>query len=213
MMSIAARRTAAFIAALLALSLVAACGPSRMVQQQTNPEYAGKKFKRVLVVGVTSDDLARRVFEDDAVAKLRARGIDGVPGYSLMPKPGNVDEPTLRSLIAKSGADGVLITRVTAVDTEKFKTGGATVAMGYGFGGWGGFYDYYNTSWQTVYVPSQTVDSLKSTASETRLFDARNGNLVWMGVVTTLDRGGTLGAGLTQYTDVVFDAMTQAGVI
>lgn len=210
MRSIAARRMAAFIAALVALSLVAACGPSRLLQQQTNPEYTGKKFKRVLVIGVTTDDLARRVFEDDAVAKLRARGIDGVPGYTLMPKPGNIDEPTLRSLIAKSGADGVLITRVTAVDTETFKTGGATVAMGVG---WGGFYSYYTTVWQTVYVPSQTVDSLKSVVSETRLFDGRNGNLAWMGMVTTVDRGGTLGAGLTQYTDVVFDAMTTAGVI
>jgi hypothetical protein len=211
MMSVVARRTVALLAALVALSVLAACAASQLAQQQANPEYVGKKFKRVLVVAVVEDDLARRVFEDDAVAKLQRRGIEGVASYTLMPKPGAVDQARLRSLVAQSGADGVLTTRVAAVDTDTFKTGGATVAMGVG---WGGFYDYYSTVWQTVYVPSQTVDSLKTVVSETRLYDARNGNLVWRGVVDTLQRdGATLGRGLTQYTDLVFDAMAADRVI
>jgi hypothetical protein len=203
------RRTGALALALLVAAFLAACA-SQLERQQVNPAYVNKKFKRVLVVGMTTDDLARRVYEDDASAKLRGRGIEAVPGYTLMPKPGSPDEATLKRLIAESGADGVLTTRITTVTTDSIKTGGATVAMGVG---WGGFYNYYTTAWQTVYVPSQSVSGLTTVVSETRLYDARSGDLAWLGMVQTLDRGGTLGAGLAEYTDVIFGAMLRDGVI
>jgi hypothetical protein len=205
------RTTAARLLALAAAVLLAACAPSQLVQQQANPEYAGKKhFKRVLVVAVSNDDLMRRVFEDDVVKRLGERGIQGVPAYSLAPRAAAVDQATLKRLIAESRADAVLTSRVTAVDTATYKTRGYTVAVGVG---WGGFYDYYTGIWDTVKVSGQTVSGPTTTLSETRLFDARTGTLAWSGLIETTDRGGTLGAGVQQYTGLVLDAMVRDGVI
>ena len=211
MMSSSARRIGALAVLAAAALLLAACAPSSLVQQQTNPEYAGKKvFKRILVVGGAKDDLARRVFEDDAVARLKQRGIEGVPGYTVLPKPGPVGEAQIRKVVAQTGVDGVLMSRVIAVDAAALKTGGYTVFVGVGYGGFYGFYDGF---WDAVNVPVTTTSGPTTTVSDTRLFDTRNGAMVWSGMVDTEDRGRSLSSNLQQYLGVVFDAMIQAGVI
>jgi len=206
-----ARRIGAFAVLAAAAVLLAACAPSSMVQQQTNPEYAGKKvFKRILVIGGAKDDLARRVFEDDAVARLKQRGIQGVPGYSVLPRPGPIGEAQIRKVVAQTGVDGVLMSRVIAVNTATLNTGGYTAFVGVGYGGFYGFYDGF---WEAVNVPVTTTSGPTTTVSDTRLFDARNGAMVWSGIVDTQDRDRSLASNLQQYIGVVFDAMIQAGVI
>jgi hypothetical protein len=191
-------------------ALLAACGTSQLVQHEANPEYAGKRFKKVLVIAATRDDLARRVFEDDAVARLRARGVEGIPGYTLMPRPESVDEARLKQLIAQSGADAVLMSRVGAVDQATYTRPGYTAAVGMG---WGGMYNYYGVIWSTVRVPPETTASATTVVSETRLFDARTGAVAWSGTMTSTDRGASLDSALQQYTGLVFEAMAKDGVL
>ena len=171
--------------------------------QQSNPEYVGKPFKSVMVVAVTSDELVRRTFEDRMVAMLDKRGLKGIPAYAVVESRGKVEEADLRQAIARSGAEGVLMTRVIRVDRSSGYVPGSTVAVGYG---WGGFYGYYSGVWETVTTPEQKVTGTSWTVSETRLFDARNGALAWTGVVDTRENHD-FAAVLTQYVDLIFNAM------
>jgi hypothetical protein len=192
---------------LLAFALLASCATSRLVSQQSNPDYVGKSFKSVLVVAVTADDIVRRTFEDRLVALLGQRGVKGIPAYSVVRTRGKVEEAELRQAIAESGAEGVLMTRVTRVDRSEGYASATTLSVGYGYGpGWGGFYGYYSGVWQTVNTPAQKISGPSWTLSETRLFDAKSGVLAWTGVVDTKENDD-LGAALTQYIDMVFDAM------
>jgi hypothetical protein len=193
-------------AAFAALALLAGCATSRLVSQQSNPDYVGKSFKSVMVVGVTTDDLLRRTFEDRMVALLGKRGLKGIPAYAAVGSRGQVVEADLRQAIAKSGAEGVLVTRVTRVDRSSGTVPGATVMVGVGF------YGYYSTVWQTVEIAPQKVTGPSWTVSETRLFDAKNGALAWTGVMDTRENDN-LGAALTQYIDVIFDAMVSDRVL
>jgi len=179
------------------------------VSQQSNPDYVGKSFKTIMVVAVTSDDLLRRSYEDRIVALLAKRGRKGIPAYAAVGTRGKVEEAQLRQSIAESGADGVLITRVTSVDRSSGTVSGATVAIGVGFGG---FYGFYSGVWQTVDLPPEQIIGPKWTASETRLFDARNGALAWTGVVDTRE-SDNFAAALTRYIDVIFDAMVNDRVL
>jgi len=203
------KRCLAVIGAAVALALLASCVTSRLVTQQSNPDYVGKPFKSVMVVAVTADELVRRTFEDRMVALLGQRGVKGIPAYAAVGKRGRVEEADLREAITRSGAEGVIITRVTRVDRSSGTVPGATVAVGIG---WGGFYGYYSTVWETVSVPAQTVTGPKWTVSETRLFDAKNGALAWTGVVDTREHDD-LGAALTQYMKVIFGAMVDDRVL
>ena len=187
-------------------ALLAGCAGSRLVSQQANPDYVGKSFKSVMVVAVTADEVLRRVYEDRMVALLGRRGVKGIPGYTAIGKRGEVKQEELRQAIAASGVEGVLITRVTRVDRPSGTMSGGTVAVGTG---WGGFYNY----WEVVQVPPQTITSASSwTVSETRLFDAKNGTLAWTGVMDTKDSDDLDGV-LTQYVNVVFDAMVHDRIL
>jgi len=192
-------RTLPVLGAVLAV-LLTACATSSMVSQQSNPDYVGKPFRSVMVVVVTADDLVRRTFEDRMVALLGKRGLKGIPSYDAIGSRGKVDEAELRRAVAGSGAEGVLITRVVRVDRESGTVPGATVGIG--------FYGY----WETVQFAPQKVDGPSWTVSETRLFDAKNGVLAWTGVMDTRENDD-LGAALTQYINVVFDAMVRDRVL
>jgi len=190
--------------AILTLAVLAGCATSRLVTQQSNPDYVGKSFKTVMVVGVTTDEIVRRTFEDRVAALLDKRGLKGIAAYSVVPSRGKVQEADLREAIARSGAEGVLITRVTRVERESGTVPGATVGVG--------LYGYYGGVWQTVTTAPQQISGPSWTLSETRLFDARTGTLAWTGIVDTKENDN-LGAALTQYVNIIFDAMVSDRVL
>jgi hypothetical protein len=201
----------------LALALVAACATgcatNRLVDHQANPAYVGKPFKRVLVVAVTNENVLGRIYEDRMVALLGQRGVQGIPAYSALGVTGAVDEATLRSVIAKTGADAMLITRTIAVDQATVSSPGQTAFVGIG---WGGFYGFYSGVWKSVYVPPQTQNvGPPVSTSETRLFDARSGALAWRGVIATKDRDGDsdTASSVQKYAGIVYDAMAGDGII
>jgi hypothetical protein len=196
----------------LALVLLAGCSTSRLVEQQSNPDYVGKSFKSVMVVAVTSDEMVRRTYEDRMVALLGSHGLQGIPAYSVFAKRGQVGEADLREAIARSGVEGVLITRVTTVDRTSGYSSGANITVGYGYGYAGGFYGYYNGVWETVTTAPQRINGPTWTLSETRLFDAKNGVLAWTGVVDTRETDD-LGKALTAYVGMIFDAMVRDRVL
>jgi len=203
------RRLAVPSVTLVALALLASCASSRVVTQHANPDYVGKPFKSVMVVGVTADEIVRRTFEDRMVALLGKRGVKGIAAYSVLGKRGRVEEAELRQAVAGSGAEAVLITRVTRVERSGGTVPGSTVDVGVGFGT--GLYGYSGV-WTTMTFAPETISGPSTTMSQTRLFDAGSGVLAWAGLVDT-DENDNLNAALTQYINVIFDAMVQDRVL
>ena len=189
---------------MLTLAVPLGCATSRLVTQQSNPDYVGKSFKSVMVVAVTGDEIVRRTYEDRMVALLDKRGAKGIPAYSVVGSRGRVEEADLRQALGRSGAEGVLISRVTRVDKESGTAPGVTVGVG--------LYGYYGGVWQTVTTGPQQISGPSWTRSETRLFDARTGTLAWTGMVDTKENDD-LGAALTQYINLIFDAMVKDRVL
>jgi len=195
-------------AGIAALALVAGCATSQLVSQQANPDYVGKHFKSVMVVAVTSDDLIRRTFEDRMVVMLGKRGAKAIPAYDAIGSRGRVDEAEVRKAVARSGVEGVIVTRVTRIDRSTGTVPGATVYLGVGTG----FYGYYSTVWDAVTIAPEKITGPSWTVSETRLFDAKNGALAWTGIMDTRENDD-LSAALTQYIEVIFDAMVSDRVL
>lgn len=188
------------------LALLAGCASSSLETRKANPDYVGKPFKAVMVVAVTADEIVRRTYEDRVVALLGKRGVKGIPGYSVITKRGRVEAAELRQAVAQSGVEGVLITRVARIDQASINLSGTTVGVSYG---WGGF---YSSGWEALSTPGETSSGQLFTVSETRLFDAKNGALAWTGIVKTKETD-ELSAALTQYVNVIFDAMVGDRVI
>jgi len=65
--------------------ILAGCASTTLQSVWRDPAYAGGPFKRVFVVGLSAKDgTARRVLEDVMVAKLKAGGVDAVPGWQYL---------------------------------------------------------------------------------------------------------------------------------
>jgi hypothetical protein len=164
---------AAIGAAALALS---ACATTTMKDSWVDASVRAQPFGKVLVVAVGSDVTAQRIFEDVLVDKLRAVGVEGIPGYRYMPE-GRASEDQMQGAVTRSGADGLMLVRSKGVRTEtEVRT--SMVPGGYG-PGWYGWYG----GWYAV----PEVYQWRIATVETSIFDVYTKKLVWTGVTETYD--------------------------
>ena len=126
-----------------ALVLLAGCASSRMVAQQSNPEYVGKPFKSVMVVAVTADEIVRRTYEDRIVALLDKRGLEGHPGYASIGERGKMEEAELRKAIGSRTPKRAHHAGHPGRPLGDAHIRARTLAVGIG---WGGMYGYYDGS-------------------------------------------------------------------
>jgi hypothetical protein len=164
--------------ALAAAAFLAACASTTIVDQWQSADFKGGPFKRILVVGITKEATVRRIFEDEFVGQLRARGTGAVASYTLIPDDGQVERPRLERAVKESGGDAVLITRVVKVEHRTQVVPGTPAFPGFGRD----IYGIYGTGWGGVwtgYASPPAVFQYDEVKVETKLFDARTETLVW----------------------------------
>ena len=178
-----AMRTALLAAAALVL---AACATSTQFNAQWLNPQAGNRLpvRNVLVIGISHDTTARRVYEDAMVAQLAARGVKAQPSYRSLPEDGPAPQPAIEKAVRDAGADAVLISRTVSVSNEVRMSPGMVMGPPYGFG-WGGFYGYYHGMWSSAYAIPPSVYTVQNVVVDTRLFDAKDFMVLWSGSSTT----------------------------
>jgi len=202
------------------LGLLAACATTSLTSTWRDPGYSGGGLKKLLVVGITRDATIRRTFEDIFSAQLKSSGIEAIPSYTLMPEDGQADEATLKAAVKKSGADGVVTTRVVGIDQRTATSPGYTYYYGapvypypYAIGApppGVGFYGYYANTW-SYYQPPTTYTYEEATL-ETSLFDAASGKLVWVATSVTFETQAAAKAS-SELAKIIIDQMTKEKLI
>jgi hypothetical protein len=164
--------------ALAAFLALGACASTTIVEQWQSPDFKGGPFRRILVVGVTQEAAVRRIFEDEFVRQLRARGTDAVASYTLIPEDGQVPRPRLEGAVRESRADAVILTRVLKVEQKTQVVPGTPAFPGFSTD----IYGVYGTGWGGVwtgYASPPAVFQYEEVRVETRLFQAGSAALVW----------------------------------
>jgi hypothetical protein len=175
--------------ALLAVAIVALSGCAASTElnaQWVNPQ-AGNRLpvKSVMVMGISRDSTARRIYEDAMVVELNARGIKAVQSYKSLPGEGPAEQQAIQAAVASAGADAVLISRTVSVTNEVRVSPGYVAGPPWGFG-WPGFYGYYHSYWSAAYAFPPSVYTVQNVLVDTRLFDAKEYLLLWSGSSTTV---------------------------
>jgi hypothetical protein len=178
--------------ALLAAAVVALSGCAASTElnaQWVNPQ-AGNRLpvKSVMVMGISRDSTARRIYEDAMVVELNARGIKAVQSYKSLPGEGPAEQQAIQAAVASAGADAVLISRTVSVTNEVRVSPGYVAGPPWGFG-WPGFYGYYHSYWSAAYAFPPSVYTVQNVLVDTRLFDAKEYMLLWSGSSTTVPTG------------------------
>jgi hypothetical protein len=166
-------------------ALLSSCTSTQFNAQWLNPQASGRlPVKNVLVMGISRDTTARRVYEDAMVAQLTARGVKAQPSYRTLPDDGPAAQDAIEKAVRDAGADAVLISRTVSVTNEVRVSPGMVMGPPYGFG-WGGFYGFYHGMWSSAYAIPPSVYTVQNVVVDTRLFDAKDFMVLWSGSSTT----------------------------
>jgi hypothetical protein len=87
----------------------------KLVDRWKDPEFQTRQFKKLLIIAITDDVEARKVFENRFVSHLRGKGIEGVTSYSIVADLTKVDELKREEILAvleERGVDGAISVRV-----------------------------------------------------------------------------------------------------
>lgn len=197
----------------LAAGVLAGCAASTQFNAAWLNPQAGNRVpvKNMLVIGITRDTTARRIYEDAMVAQLAARGVKAQASYRLLPDDGPAPQPAIEKAVRDVGADAVLVSRTVSVTNEVRVTPGYYYGPPYGFG-WPGFYGYYHGMWSGAYAIPPSVYTVQNVSVDTRLFDAREFVVLWSASSTT-NPTSSMQQTITEFATILTNALAEAKVI
>jgi hypothetical protein len=184
-------------------AFLAGCASTTLRDSWSDPSYAQGPFKKWIVVGVGGDTVAKRTFEDIMVSRLRARGVEALPGYRYLPE-GRASEPELNAAVATSGADGMMMVHLRRVQTRTQVTQAMVPGPMYPGFGWYGVYG----GWYSV----PEIRQYDIATVETTVYAVNGKKLVWSGVTETFDPR-SVAKEAPQFCEVVLDALAQHGIV
>jgi hypothetical protein len=200
-----------FLRMLLVLSLafiLPGCASVSVQKHWKDPAVAAKKYKKLLVVGIADRAQMRQVFEEVFAGEVGKKGVAGIASYTLTGvEPVRPSRESIEEAVKKTGADGVITTRL--VDIKRTKSEQSGFIMTYR-----GLTNAAGIPVNYASFVSQPVEITQSTeaAIETSLFDSGTGLLVW-----SLTSGAVNPEGIITVTRdisaIVIEAMARDGLI
>ena len=164
--------------------LLTGCSSTRINDSWVNKDYVDYQPKKVLIVGLTDNVIARRLFEEQLKTELSKRGVDAIESYTVF-------KPTFTSLkqteediqkeverISKDDFDAILISAVKGIDEKTSYSGDSYMRNYY----WRRFGPYYYL-FQDVYLVEGYYNKYKIYHVEASLYNLKENNdksLVWV---------------------------------
>jgi type II secretory pathway pseudopilin PulG len=165
-------RTATVI---IMVSLIACATTPNLTGSWRDENYTGK-FQNVLVVGISANQAARRIFEDTVVNSLKAKGVEASALFRVAPSDAEPDKDAIEAVVKEKSFAAVITTRVTGEDSQKrYVEGRAITPPPSYYSTMGG---YVGAVGPVVYEPGYMVDE-KRVSLESNGYDAASGKLVW----------------------------------
>ncbi len=144
------------------------------------------------------------MFEDIFSQKLKAAGVDGVPGYLTLPQGAQPGNPVWNAAVEASGADGLLAVRLLRVDTKTQ----VVTTMVPGPMMWGPYGGWYGPA--MVAVPE--VQQYDVASVETNLWDVRTHRVVWSATTDTFNPA-SVAQEAPGFADVIMGQLAVRGLI
>lgn len=175
----------------LVLLLLVSCSSTRMTDTWTNKEYTNYQPKKVLIVGITENLTARRIFEEQLKNELTNRGIEAVESYTVFEPSFTNSKQTKEDIdqeinsVSKQGFDAILISAVKGVDEKETYSGDQYRTDYY----WRRFGRYYYLN-QDVYLVKGYYNRYKVYHIEASLYNLKEDNdksLVWVASYNIVD--------------------------
>lgn len=204
------------ILSVLTVLFLVSCSSTKIVDTWTNQEHLNYKPKKVLIVGVTENLTARKLFESKLKDEFTARGINAVESYNVF-KPTftnakqteeEIDEEVKR--VSDNGFDSVLISAVKGVD-EKVTYSGDAYRTNYYWRRFGRYYYLY----QAVYFDRGYYEKYNVYHIEASLYNLKENNdksLVWVASYDIVDPN-TINTTINDYVNAIIKSLEKENII
>ena len=162
---------------------------SKVVMSWKSPAHVpGKKFHRVLALGLSDKTVIRADFEDALAAQLATIGLETIPGNTILLRPEGTqfDLNYLRTQIREHKIDAVVVSRLIKVEDTVTYIPGTPYYPPYPY--YNSFYGYYGTVYPVVYSPGY-LKKEKKVRIETNLYaiSSEEGDLEWTCITDTFN--------------------------
>jgi hypothetical protein len=177
------------------LLITASCSLTNLNAVWKDPQYQGGKLKNVLVIGGSTNQIIRRIFEDEFTAEFKTHGINAIQSYGIFPSEKTLDKDMIESKSRELGIDAILSATVVDRKTEK----DYTPAPNYYYYRNSYFYDWpnrysrlYPGGFPARYPDERLLYSEYEVVSiETSIYDTQTGKLIWSALSDTVIGGSS----------------------
>ena len=182
-------------AAAFCLWFAASCSLTNLNAVWKDPQYQGGKLKNVLVVGESTNQVVRRIFEDEFTARFKSRGTNAIPSYTIFPSDKTLDKDTIESKSRELGIDSMLVARVVDTKTKQELTPAPSTYY---------YRDIYFYDWPNRYSPffsgsfpgryyndRSYYSEYEVVNLDTGLYETQTGRLIWSALSDTVIGGST----------------------
>ena len=204
------------VTAAVCLIFTASCSLTNLNAVWKDPQYQGGQLENILVVGGSTNQVVRRIFEDEFTARLKTRGTNAIPSYSIFPDEKDLDKDAIESKRLDLGIDSMLIARVVDTKTKRELT-----SLPYN-SYYGGTYFYswpnrhsrfYSGSISARYYDDRRYYSEYEVVNlETNIFDTQTGKLIWSALSDTVV-GGSNELEITSIIDKIMKNLSENQLI
>lgn len=180
------------IALFLGMLFVSACSSTQFVDSWKNKEITSFEPKKVLVVGITDNLTARKLFEEKLKNAFILRNIYATESMAVIDngfstsKKSEEEIDTMIKKIANEGFDTVVITSVKGVEERVDYSSYYYPSIGYRWSRFGRYYYWY----QDIYYTPRYYDYYKVYNVETVIYSINENDtksLVWVGAMNLVD--------------------------
>jgi hypothetical protein len=181
--------------------MLTACSSTTVNRSWKSTEFTAR-INTPYIIGISKDELKRRVFEDRFSDKLSKYGVRGIASYKDLATSKETDKKVIAQKAAANGADSVLMVRVINERTEQVvepgkitSTSSGPYYAGESYRSRGDYYpeahyhdygNYYAQSSQTIYEPPR-VTNFKIVTLEANLYDAKSAKMIWSAQLDLVD--------------------------
>ncbi|WP_273568076.1 hypothetical protein [Maribacter halichondriae] len=180
------------IAFVLVIFTLMACSSTRFVDSWKNREIAVFSPQKLLVMGMTENLTARKIFEEELKEQFINRGINAYESSVAIDqsfttsKRSEEEIESMKEKLLQEGFDAVVITAVVGIDDKTIRRSGYYT---FGYNWWYRFGPYF-FRFQDVYYTPDYYEDYKVFHIETSIYNIKGDedkSLVWVGTFDITD--------------------------
>lgn len=177
---------------ILGILVLTACSSTRLVDSWKNKEIAVFRPQKLLVIGMTENLTARKIFEEKLKEQFINRGINAYESSMALDqsftasKRSEEEIEMMKEELLQQGFDAIVITAVVGIDDKTIRRSGHYT---FGYNWWYRFGPYFYR-FQDIYYTPDYYEDYKVFHIETSIYNIsgdEDESLVWVGTFNIVD--------------------------